>query len=464
MTHAVFKKSFTELTLLRKQAVKTVFFIFLFGATAFATFLLTSHDLFAKSSEKTIVMSDEGFTPQYVSIQKGEKVTWVIEGKNRYWPASDPHPSHTQYPEKGGCIASTLDACEALWQGRRYSFVFNKTGLWNIHDHLHPGNTMIVEVNENNNGNIFHAPDSNDFRKSTHNKQQQVITKLAKDNPKKAWEYLKKTYIVNNQVIGNPHSFAHLIGNNAYDKYGLEGVRICDSKFAYGCYHGVTEQMLLHLGVSGIKKIEQSCISYWPPDKTENFTGCIHGAGHGLTTWRAYDLQKAISDCEGFSPYLRMYCYNGAMMEFMEGAPKERFDKSDPWAMCSSLKNDSHQLCARILIIPFTSMFNWSFGEIARNCPLAPNDIFKSECFLALGDHAAQSAQGDIAKIRAMCSQINDKKGVGQCYSSAAKQVVFQEYVSWEVVSRELCDEDMVDHEECEQGLEEEINVNKRRI
>ena len=460
-----FKKVFTKPDALKKKRVGNILFLsFLFCFTALIIFFLTSYELFANSvNDATVIINDSGFQTTSLSVQEGTKVTWVVEGNNKHWPASDPHPTHGEYPEKGGCIASLLDACKELKQGETYSFVFKRPGLWSIHDHLHPGSMMMIEVTASKEMGILSVPDSSKFRNSPAIKQQQIIVDLAKNNPQKAWDYLKKTYIIDNEVIGNPHSLAHLVGNNAYTKFGLDGVRICDSKFAYGCYHGVTEQMLLHLGITGINKIEQSCINYWPPNESENFTGCIHGAGHGLVTWREYDLKKAIADCDGFTQYLRNYCYNGAMMEFMEGAPRESFDEDNPWALCNSLESESQQLCARIMIISFTTKFNWDFAQIAGNCSKAPSEVFRSECFMSLGDHAAQSANGDIFKIKAYCDQITDPDGKGKCYSSAATQVIFQEYKNWAAVSEELCREEDVDHDECEEGLKNTILTNNKR-
>ena len=116
------------------------FLLALFVAAALVPFL------FLGKPEYKVVLSDSGFAPRQVTIPEGAKVTWVIDGKSAHWPASNNHPTHTIYPESGGCIGSKLDACKAMKKGEKFSFVFEKTGTWGMHDHLYPQFTMIVNV------------------------------------------------------------------------------------------------------------------------------------------------------------------------------------------------------------------------------------------------------------------------------------------------------------------------------
>ena len=47
----------------------------------------------------TIVLSDEGFYPEEITIQKGEVVRFVTERDKEFWPASNLHPTHEIYSE-----------------------------------------------------------------------------------------------------------------------------------------------------------------------------------------------------------------------------------------------------------------------------------------------------------------------------------------------------------------------------
>ena len=94
----------------------------------------------------TVVMTDRGFEPKSIIIRAGEGVTWVNQGTEFRWPASDVHPVHAAYPEKGGCIGSKFDACNVVRPGESFIFFFKYTGTWTYHDHLKPELTGTVIV------------------------------------------------------------------------------------------------------------------------------------------------------------------------------------------------------------------------------------------------------------------------------------------------------------------------------
>ena len=94
-----------------------------------------------------VEITSSGFTPRILKVKTGEMVTFVNMDTKPHWPASAVHPTHGEYPEGGGCIGSTFDACGGLKTGESYSFTFQHKGEWNYHDHLNSGltGTIIVE-------------------------------------------------------------------------------------------------------------------------------------------------------------------------------------------------------------------------------------------------------------------------------------------------------------------------------
>ena len=94
----------------------------------------------------TIKMSSTGFNPASVTVKAGQSVTWINKDAIGHWPASGPHPIHTEYPETGGCSSSTFDACAGIAPGKSWSFTFNLKGSWKYHDHLNPNLWGMVVV------------------------------------------------------------------------------------------------------------------------------------------------------------------------------------------------------------------------------------------------------------------------------------------------------------------------------
>ncbi len=83
-------------------------------------------------------ITDKGFEPETIKIEKGTRVVFKNSGSQPHWPASNLHPTHGIYPE--------FDPQEAIDPGEAWSFVFKKNGAWRYHDHLYPQMTGSIEV------------------------------------------------------------------------------------------------------------------------------------------------------------------------------------------------------------------------------------------------------------------------------------------------------------------------------
>jgi len=434
----------------------------------------------------TVRIHDEGFSPNTVIIPVNTCITWISEGQNSHWPASDFHPTHTIYPtEDPGCIGSALDACVGLREGQGYTFVFQKPGFWGVHDHLYPGFSMRIEVigeeieraSIKDQGGFFEKivsflqqipeylfrgvaalldqarslfginnsvpphPSPESFRVLPVYRQHEIMTEFAKANPSAAWEYLKEVFFVNGQVVGNAHQYAHIVGNEAYRHMGFEGSFICDDTFAYGCYHGVTEKLLQEQGPGVLKEVEEACTRMFPPEETIEYTGCIHGSGHGLFSWATFDTKTALEQCDIFSPQFRNYCYDGVFMEHSFSAPKTDLDPQDPWRFCSDLPEQYHHNCARYQVQLFMAVFGWDLTRTAAGCAEAPNAILQNTCFEDFGYMVTQRSESNIDTVKKLCALMPSKEGEYWCTIGAATEFVFQEYQGWREISKTLCEE-----------------------
>ena len=86
-----------------------------------------------------VEITNEGFKPATLSINKGTLVTFVNKDAGQHSVASDPHPTHTNL---SGFDSTNLNNEDT------YFFVFNKIGTYNYHDELNPlqfKGTVIVK-------------------------------------------------------------------------------------------------------------------------------------------------------------------------------------------------------------------------------------------------------------------------------------------------------------------------------
>ncbi|GEM_PF-1307345 len=95
---------------------------------------------------KMVGITAQGFSPSALTINAGDTVVFQNNDAEMHWPASAVHPTHTAYPESGGCIGSKFDTCTGLAQSETFTFTFNQKGTWLYHDHLNPSLTGTVTV------------------------------------------------------------------------------------------------------------------------------------------------------------------------------------------------------------------------------------------------------------------------------------------------------------------------------
>lgn len=422
-------------------------FLVLFVVLGYAFY----HGYFSKVSVNnevvTVIINDEGFSPDRIVVSQGATVIFLNQGERLHWPASNPHPAHTLYPKGGGCIDSSFDACRGLKKGESFSFKFDILGQWPAHDHLFPGHLMVVNVKEDINSNsnkdfIYNGKlKVEDFKKLEYGQELDFIKMMSKDNPAKAWSYIKQVFIVNGQVVGNAHEFSHIIGNTSYEKFGLDGIKICDDTFAFGCFHGVTEQMLLKEGTKRIKDIEVGCLKLFPPDISQGYTGCIHGTGHGVFTLENGNLNKSLQDCDNISETYKSYCYDGVFMENSTQPESRVVDVNNPWKLCANLDEHYHRNCARYQSQIFLDKFGTpnSVSVVGENCGKAPSLLMKETCYESLGYYIAQTSLGKIEDIWNTCSSIANSDGKAICTTGSAIESVFQRYGDFSKSAHELC-------------------------
>lgn len=90
------------------------------------------------NSALTVAMTSTGFNPASFSVKKGDTVCFKNTDTSVHQPASDPHPTHTIYPE--------FDPKHAVAPGESWCFVFDRVGTWHFHDHQSPIDTGTVTV------------------------------------------------------------------------------------------------------------------------------------------------------------------------------------------------------------------------------------------------------------------------------------------------------------------------------
>ncbi len=78
------------------------------------------------------------FSPKTTTINAGDIVVFKNDSQSDLWPASDPHPTHTNYPE--------FNAQKSIAPGGKFEFKFTKVGTWGYHNHKNHDATGTIIV------------------------------------------------------------------------------------------------------------------------------------------------------------------------------------------------------------------------------------------------------------------------------------------------------------------------------
>jgi plastocyanin len=107
-----------------------VFFATIAGALLIVVFFVWHHNLLwsAPVVEYVVVLTQNGYEPKVLTITPGSVVRFVSNRGEPFWPASDSHPAHAQYPD--------FDPQKSIAADKSWSFTFPYEGTYDYHDHL----------------------------------------------------------------------------------------------------------------------------------------------------------------------------------------------------------------------------------------------------------------------------------------------------------------------------------------
>ena len=272
-------------------------------------------------------------------------------------------------------------------------------------------------------------------------KDQQIraITDIAqKEGVSAAYQYLKAGW---DKKPLQAHDLAHLIGHLAYEQLHVGGIALCDTDFAFGCYHGFFEAMLKDQGESGIEVARHACIAL---SGEVSIQACLHGMGHGIMASKD-SIPDSLARCSSFPSDERFSCFDGVFMEYNMGIMNEQQATvtptlSDPWNFCETILSEAQPACIRnqttyllaTHVIPQTSTIH--------ACAALSGDE-KKMCVNSIGAFAGDRRNESADDIKNFCGTLTDNGDYSYCVYSAISEMSFQSHDDHLAVMKELCSE-----------------------
>ena len=416
-------------------------------------------------------VSSSGFSPDFLTVEKGSIVVWAVEDDGSYWPASNFHPTHEAYPSGNGCIGSSLDACHGLKEGDSYNFTFDQAGRWGIHDHMHPAQTMLIEVGDElpemvQEKSILESglPFSGDKNQAIYS----VPSISAKDQANISASWCKK-YSEKYKIVETAECYARQMENLSFN-YGpdfayevlFELQKIDRStKTCHFIVHGIGWGKYKRSPENWQKLIEESrnectygeqmgVIEYYtqnlPKGKlTVEFVSelcgenpranCNHAVGHMMLLESENNISDAINLCYGIKDDgQRYHCLTGMFMERIaatnlvsHGLAPEDWTYSTMWkrineseALCRSYEGQESVACWREMAHPIAQYYKSDPEKTFDHCNTAPGNSAAWACKTHALHDLASPKRFNLTILEPMCRLERDSgpKFESHCYSA----------------------------------------------
>lgn len=292
-----------------------------------------------------IIYTNQGYSPSSLQVPLGARVSFVNNSDIPMWTASDPHPTHTDYP--------AFDAKADFLKGQSYTFVFTKTGTFGYHNHERSIDRGIIRVTDPANP----LPNIDKTKEGQRAVRDKFLAMFVPGDTSSIYKVMDA--INADPVLANDcHDMAHDLGHRAYELYGFSGAMTfndpsrlsntdTDDICAGGYMHGILEELFLHQ--PELAKNPEPICSGVP---ALNRGSCFHGVGHGLMFVNKRNVPASLAVCQSLSLTADAHrCYEGVWMEMFwgltdhAGADSLGWTLQKPLAPCVAASLDQKPAC-----------------------------------------------------------------------------------------------------------------------
>lgn len=340
-----------------------------------AVLFIFSH---SNDSNHVIELRKDGFHPSKLVIKEGDTVTFKTNTNEAYWPASNPHPTHTEYP--------VFDPKKPIAPDSTWQFTFTQAGTFPFHDHIKSiyAGEIIVTRSDGSRVTVDCTTE-----KTQQCWEKMMLETLEKEGVKATFDQLLYLSQTEPGFADDCHGFSHTIGKEAYKLYvAKENFELTPaaSLCGYGFFHGFMETMLLTTG--NIDEAREFCKEVdrkLSGQASAAATACYHGIGHGAidgsdqSAWGDIDAMMApgfklcgIMAKNELESYL---CTTGVFnaIEILSADPKYGIEQlqADPFPVCNKQPIERREGCYSNMLPIVMKMtgndFQKSFDYINKN-------------------------------------------------------------------------------------------------
>ena len=228
------------------------------------------------------------------------------------------------------------------------------------------------------------------------------------------------------------HQSAHHLGRMTFAEYGAAASISVEEVCRSGMRHGMMEQLFVTRGIANLAEdVEVLC-----PSEIDSFSRyqCLHGVGHGVMAWTAYEIKDALKLCDLMTDESsQRSCYTGIFMEnVVSGCPLRSASvlhtstattltiPATSWtsAMSTTATGTRRHRCSSSSIVTWNS---WS-----RPGQEAP-PVARRSCFGSYGRDVSGIHGRSPATIAHYCGLAPSVQYRGACIDGAARTLFWEE-------------------------------------
>ena len=397
--------------------------IFLLGFAAVAVYMSVQE---SKSEEIVVTKTDRGFLPSKVVINAGDTVIFKTEEGKEFWPASDFHPTHGQFPE--------FDPQRALASTETWSMQFTAPGVWGFHDHMDSqmkGQIVVRGKTGEDRASCLERQKNTDLAPGCW--EADVTDVLSNKGLGAAFTLVDSFYAEDPAFRRNCHDVMHILGAAAFREFkNSPSVRAEQrtSYCGYGFYHGFVETMLLENGSANFDAVKKYCTLLRKEYSPAASGPCFHGIGHAIfdslpgSLWGSDDAmtESALAVCERVlvEKEERVQCASGVYNSLANALSARTYQLSysdmDALVFCDIQKEEYRESCLAEVGIGYIREKQMDRGA-ALSFVRSMNEYEKfSQLFYYFSDETKRMMFNlDVLALSSSCTALEGSAETRQC-------------------------------------------------
>ena len=413
-----------------------------------------AHEAAAVAVETVHYRAGEGFVPARLDVETGTRVVLVDESGEQLAPRfgvaqadshsgaqTDHHGAHSPDHHSDAPVWKSDDP-HGDDHGREWAHAFDVSGYWRYHNHQNPSHTglivalppagtklepLVVE------GEALSFPEAPAL---THGEYRELLqdTEAVREfmkahGPHNTLKVLRQGEV---ETGLDCHQSAHHLGRMTFAEYGAAASISVEETCRSGMRHGMMEQLFVTRGITNLADdVDVLC-----PSEDDYFSRhqCLHGVGHGVMAWTAYEIEDALKLCDLLSGEAsQRSCYTGIFMENVVsglsaqvGQSSAYVDRSDPHYPCNILDERYVDDCYWYQTSQMLVVFNRDLELVAQACQEAP-PVARRSCFGSYGRDLSGIHGRSPLMINHYCGLAPSVQFRGACIDGAARTLFWEE-------------------------------------